>query len=76
METTIKTKLSPECQKIVDYMLTHNGSITNREIMTKLYINGATARISDLRKKGIIEDGPTHRTAEGKHYKEYILKGY
>lgn len=44
-------KLSKQQQKIIDFMKSNGGHVTNREIMEKLQINGATARISELRKK-------------------------
>lgn len=40
-----------DCMKILDYMRQHNNRITIREIQTKLQINGATARMSDLKIK-------------------------
>ena len=71
-------KLSGQQQKIFDYMNRHGGRITNREIMEKLQINGATARISELRRKlepvGIhIKDRTLVHPTTGSNYKEYYI---
>ena len=71
-------KLSAQQQKIFDYMNRHGGRITNREIMEKLQINGATARISELRRKlepvGIrIDDRTLVHPTTGSTYKEYFI---
>ena len=72
-------KLSGQQQKIFDYMNRHGGRITNREIMEKLQINGATARISEIRRKlepvGIhIKDRPLVHPTTGASYKEYYIE--
>lgn len=68
-------KLSAQQQKIIDYMEAHDGHITNREIMERLKINGATARISELRKKGFpIGDRTLVHPTTGTTYKEYFVE--
>ena len=67
-------KLSAQQQKIIDYMEAHDGHITNREIMAKLQINGATARISELRKKGFPILDRTVISPNGTKYKEYYFR--
>ena len=41
-----------DCLRIINYMRNHGNCVTVREIQTALEINGATARLSDLTKKG------------------------
>lgn len=67
-------KLSGQQQKIFDYMNRHGGRITNREIMEKLQINGATARISELRKKGYRIGDRKVTSPSGATYKEYYFE--
>lgn len=67
-------KLSGQQQKIFDYMTRHGGRITNREIMEKLQINGATARISELRKKGYRIGDRKVTSPSGATYKEYFFE--
>lgn len=67
-------KLSGQQQKIFDYMNRHGGRITNREIMEKLQINGATARISELRKKGYRIGDRKVTSPSGATYKEYFFE--
>ena len=67
-------KLSGQQQKIYDYMTRHGGRITNREIMEKLQINGATARISELRKKGYRIGDRKVTSPTGAVYKEYYFE--
>ena len=67
-------KLSGQQQKIFDYMTRHGGRITNREIMEKLQINGATARISELRKKGYRIGDRKVTSPSGATYKEYYFE--
>ena len=67
-------KLSAQQQKIIDYMEAHDGHITNREIMERLKINGATARISELRKKGYRIGDRKVTSPSGATYKEYYFE--
>ena len=67
-------KLSAQQQKIIDYMEAHDGHITNREIMAKLQINGATARISELRKKGYRIGDRKVTSPAGAVFKEYYFE--
>lgn len=67
-------KLSQQQQKIIDYMEAHGGHITNREIMERLKINGATARISELRKKGYRIGDRKVTSPSGATYKEYYFE--
>ena len=67
-------KLSDQQQKIIDFMEANGGHITNREIMAKLQINGATARISELRKKGYRIGDRKVTSPSGATYKEYYFE--
>ena len=55
-------------------MEAHDGHITNREIMERLKINGATARISELRKKGYRIGDRKVTSPSGATYKEYYFE--
>ena len=67
-------KLSKQQQKIIDFMKSNGGHVTNREIMEKLQINGATARISELRKKGYRIGDRKVTSPTGAVYKEYYFE--
>ena len=67
-------KLSTQQQKIIDFMEANGGHVTNREIMEKLKINGATARISELRKKGYRIGDRKVVSPSGAVYKEYYFE--
>ena len=67
-------KLSKQQQKIIDFMKSNGGHVTNREIMAKLQINGATARISELRKKGYRIGDRKVTSPTGATYKEYFFE--
>lgn len=67
-------KLSTQQQKIIDFMEANGGHVTNREIMEKLKINGATARISELRKKGYRIGDRKVTSPTGAVYKEYYFE--
>ena len=67
-------KLSGQQQKIIDFMEANGGHVTNREIMEKLKINGATARISELRKKGYRIGDRKVVSPSGAVYKEYYFE--
>ena len=66
-------KLSKQQQKIIDFMKSNGGHVTNREIMEKLQINGATARISELRKKGYRIGDRKIISPAGAVFKEYYF---
>ena len=66
-------KLSKQQQKIIDSMKSNGGHVTNREIMEKLQINGATARISELRKKGYRIGDRKIISPAGAVFKEYFF---
>ena len=66
-------KLSTQQQKIIDFMEANGGHVTNREIMEKLQINGATARISELRKKGYRIVDRKITSPAGAVFKEYFF---
>lgn len=67
------TKAS-DCLRILDYMRRHGNRITVRDIQVKLEINGATARLSDLQKKGytLAKDWHTNPNT-GSRYLVYTL---
>ena len=67
------TKAS-DCLRILTYMRRHGNRITVRDIQVKLEINGATARLSDLRKKGytLAEDWQVNPNT-GSRYKVFTL---
>ena len=67
-------KLSTQQQKIIDFMEANGGHVTNREIMEKLKINGATARISELRKKGYRIGDRKVTSPAGAVFKEYFFE--
>lgn len=57
--------------KLLNYLKQHH-YVTARDVVTKLYINNAWARLSELRRKHRIEDR-TVKTRGGARVKQYWL---
>lgn len=61
-------------QRIFEYAATHGG-VSTREIVERLYINGATARLSEMRRSGRFLVSDTWETSPtGARYKRFTIQ--